>query len=234
MSNSFIVCIEAVVPMFLLLAVGYLARIFKLTDDELSGKMNSLCFKLLFPFLMFNNIASSHIGNVNNLKLILFAVLSLLIVYVADVIFVLCFEKKNTSRGAMIQAIYRSNFVIMGLPIAINIYGNGNVGITAVLIAVIVPIFNILAIITLEVFRKARINIKDIFVNICKNPLIIGAVFGIVFSVFNIELPKLINGAVSDISSCATPIALMILGHLSNLKKRKAWAKILPLSFWAG
>ena len=212
MSSNFIICIKAVIPMFLMLALGYGGRLMKLTDDSLSAKMNSLCFKMLFPFLMFHNIYASRIDEVLSLRLIVFAVAAVMAVYGAATLFTLRIEKSARSRGAMIQAIYRSNFVIMGLPVATNIYGHGNVGVTAVLVAIIVPLFNVLAVVTLEIYRSSKVRPGKILLNIAKNPLIGGACLGIAFSILGIRLPGIIESTVSDISACATPVALMILG----------------------
>ena len=212
MSSNFIICIKAVIPMFLMLALGYGGRLMKLTDDSLSAKMNSLCFKMLFPFLMFHNIYASRIDEVLSLRLIVFAVAAVMAVYGAATLFTLRIEKSARSRGAMIQAIYRSNFVIMGLPVATNIYGHGNVGVTAVLVAIIVPLFNVLAVVTLEIYRSSKVRPGKILLNIEKNPLIGGAFLGIAFSILGIRLPGIIESTVSDISACATPVALMILG----------------------
>ena len=212
MSSNFIICIKAVIPMFLMLALGYGGRLMKLTDDSLSAKMNSLCFKMLFPFLMFHNIYASRIDEVLSLRLIVFAVAAVMAVYGAATLFTLRIEKSARSRGAMIQAIYRSNFVIMGLPVATNIYGHGNVGVTAVLVAIIVPLFNVLAVVTLEIYRSSKVRPGKILLNIAKNPLIGGAFLGIAFSILGIRLPGIIESTVSDISACATPVALMILG----------------------
>ena len=108
----------------------------------------------------------------------------------------------------MIQAIYRSNFVLMGLPIAANIFGKDKLGMTAVLVAVVVPIYNMLAVITLEIFRGQKINVLKILKGIAKNPLIIG----LLSVAFNISLPETIDKTVSDIAAVATPLALIVLG----------------------
>ena len=147
-----------------------------------------------------------------SLRLIVFAVAAVMAVYGAATLFTLRIEKSARSRGAMIQAIYRSNFVIMGLPVATNIYGHGNVGVTAVLVAIIVPLFNVLAVVTLEIYRSSKVRPGKILLNIAKNPLIGGAFLGIAFSILGIRLPGIIESTVSDISACATPVALMILG----------------------
>ncbi len=198
--------------MFILLAIGFTVRKTGIVNDTELKKMNRLAFDVLFPFLMFSNIYNSHIREIVNLNLIVFTIAAIGIEYIAATAVTLKIEKNSASRGAMIQAIYRSNFVIMGLPIATNIYGHGNVGVTAVMIAIVVPLYNILAVATLEMYRDSKIRIGRMVVNIAKNPLIIGAVAGILFSVAGINLPNVIEDTVSSLSSAATPIALMILG----------------------
>ena len=212
LAENFKICIEAVIPMFILLAIGFIVRKTGIVNDAELKKMNRLAFDVLFPFLMFANIYNSHIREIVNLRLIIFTLAAIGIEYVIGTAVTLKIEKSNASRGAMIQAIYRSNFVIMGLPIATNIYGHGNVGVTAVMIAIVVPLYNILAVATLEVYRDSRVRAGRLFANIAKNPLIIGAAAGIVFSLAGITLPEVVEDTVDSLSSTATPIALMILG----------------------
>ena len=95
----------------------------------------------------------------------------------------------------------------MGLPIATNIYGHGNVGVTAVMIAIVVPLYNILAVATLEVYRDSRVRAGRLFANIAKNPLIIGAAAGIVFSLAGITMTFL-SGLVSTMSLSLHPLVV--------------------------
>lgn len=222
MSSNLQICVQAVIPIFILLLIGYIVRRTGITDAAFTSRLNSVCFKVLFPFLMFHNIYSSDIAAVINGRLVVFAVAAVMCVYAAAVVLTLVIEKEPPSRGALIQAIYRSNFVIMGMPLAMNIYGRGNVGVTAVMIAVIVPLFNVLAVITLEVFRKGRVSAVGVLKNIVTNPLIIGALAGVIFSLAGIRLPQVIADTIGDIASCATPAALMILGasfEFSSVKR---------------
>lgn len=161
---------------------------------------------------MFNNIYGSDFSSVFSPKLLAFAVIGVFTIYFLSIGFTLLVEKSNYSRGAMIQAIYRSNFVLMGLPIAANIFGKDKLGMTAVLVAVVVPIYNMLAVITLEIFRGQKINVLKILKGIAKNPLIIGSVLGLLSVAFNISLPETIDKTVSDIAAVATPLALIVLG----------------------
>ena len=112
----------------------------------------------------------------------------------------------------MIQAIYRSNFVIMGLPIAMNIYGHGNVAVTEMLIAVIVPIYNVMAVIILEVFRNRKPNPVEICRDVLKNPIILGGIAGLFCVLTGLTIPKFLEGVVDDLGVTAMTMSLIVLG----------------------
>lgn len=216
--ENFYIALNAVLPMFIMLFIGFAIRKLNILKESFLPQLNKLVFTVFFPFLMFNNIYGSDFGSVFNPKLLVFAVVAVAVVYMLSVGFTLLVEKSNYSRGAMIQAIYRSNFVLMGMPIVENIFGEGKLGMTAVLVTVIVPMYNILAVITLEIFRGNKINFLKILKGIATNPLIIGSVAGILAVALNVKLPQTINSVVSDIAGAATPIALMVLGASVTFK----------------
>lgn len=198
--------------MFLMLLVGCLLRRSRCVSDSELNKFNSIVFHTLFPFLMFNNVYGSAIHDVLDPRLIIFTLLCVFAVYFGGILLAVNIEPDRRSRGAMIQAVYRSNFVIMGLPIAANIYGHSNVGITAIMVAIVVPVFNVLAVVTFESCRGGRVSIQKITAKIITNPLILGAAAGIVFVLSGIHLPAFAEKAVDSLSAAATPIALIILG----------------------
>ena len=208
--ESFFVALNAVLPMFIMLFIGFLVRKLKILQDSFLPQLNKIVFNVFFPFLMFNNIYGSDFSSVFSPKLLAFAVIGVFTIYFLSIGFTLLVEKSNYSRGAMIQAIYRSNFVLMGLPIAANIFGKDKLGMTAVLVAVVVPLYNMLAVITLEIFRGQKINVLKILKGIAKNPLIIGSALGLLSVTFNISLPETIDKTVSDIAAVATPLALIV------------------------
>lgn len=210
--ENFILSFNVVTPLFIIMSLGYYLKYIKLLDKQTLNVMNSVCFKFFLPILLFFNIYQSDVKSSFNINLITFSISSIVILFV-----VLCFlipkiEKDNKKRGVMIQGIFRSNFVIFGMPIATSIYGEGNIGTTALLIAVIVPLFNLLSVISLELFRDGEINLKKILKGIITNPLIIASAIGILFVTLNITLPKFIEKSVSDIAKIATPLSLILLG----------------------
>mgnify|MGYP003209379672 FL=1 len=147
--SNFFVALYAVLPMFIMLAIGFTVRKMKVIEEAHLPVLNKIVFNVFFPFLMFNNIYAFDLSADFNASLLLYAVVAVAVIYGLSVGFALIFEKSNKSRGALIQAIYRSNFVLMGLPIVGNIFGSGRLGMTSMLVTVIVPMYNILAVITL-------------------------------------------------------------------------------------
>lgn len=222
MLANFIIAVNAVVPLFLLILLGMAARnLHLLTDAELSH-VNGAIFKVMFPLMMFYNIYSSDISESFDLGYICFSVVMTLVVYFLGLAVTLLVEKDKRNRGALTQAIYRGNVVLMGLPIMINLMGDDARGLTAVLIAVIVPCYNILAVITLEMFRGDKVDIKDIARRILTNPLIDGTFFGILANLVGLQLPELLEEPISDVASAATVVALIVMGasfHVSSVKE---------------
>lgn len=227
--DNFIISIEAIIPMFSMLVLGVMVKKLKLLNDSELTSLNSMIFKALFPILMFSNIYGTKIEEAFNVSLIVYAVSAILIVYVITTLVVLKIEKSNAKRGAMIQAIYRSNFVLMGLPIAANLAGDGNVGTTAIMVAIIVPLYNVLAVLTLECYRGGKPSFKKIVLGIVKNPLILGSLVGIAVMLLKIQLPPVVEKTVSQISATATPMALIVLGASFNIKSVEEGIKDLSI-----
>lgn len=225
--DNFFIALNAVLPMFILLFIGFLSRKLNILKASFLPQLNKLVFTVFFPFLMFNNIYGSDFSSVFNPQLLIFAVVAVLAIYFLSFGFTLIFEKSNYSRGAMIQAIYRSNFVLMGMPIVSNIFGGEKLGMTAILVTVVVPMYNVLAVITLEIFRGQKVNLFKILKGIAKNPLIIGSLVGVLAVVSGIKIPAVIDTTIGDIASAATPVALIVLGASVTFESVKKCRKNL-------
>lgn len=209
--ESLIVSINAVLPVFFMLALGYFLRIVKLVDDNLIMQANKLVFRVFLPVMLFNNIYKSDLKSIFNPKLIIFGISSVIIIFLISLLFVTTIRKDNKRRGAMIQALFRSNYVILGFPI-VNALFSSSSAIPSVLAAFVVPVFNLLAVITLETFRGVKPNFLKIVKSILKNPLIIASVLGIIVNLSSITFPNVIASTISTIGSVATPLPLVMLG----------------------
>ena len=212
MFYNFIVAVSAVVPMFCLMAVGAFVKFQKwLTDEELNH-MNRMVFRVFFCCMLFYSIYTTELATSFRPKLMLFGACGVLVVFALLMIIVPRIEPDNKRRGVIVQAIFRSNFVIMGVPIVANIFGDANIAVSTMMIAIIVPMYNILAVFALETFRNGKFALMPMIKDIFKNPMIIGGVTGAILLLLGVEVPKPILKPIGQISAATTPVALIILG----------------------
>lgn len=229
--DNLIFSLNAVLPLVILMLTGALLRKFKIFDENFLKKLNKFAFKVLFPILLFNNIYVSKISKTIDLQFIIFAVIMTLAIIGILLAVIPIIEKDNRNRGVLIQGLYRSNFMLFGMPLVLNIFGDKGLPVVTTLIAVIVPIYNLAAVITLDLFTDVKQNYKKTIISILTNPLIIGSLLGIIASVFHIRLPSALDKSIADIAKTATPIALMALG--GEIKVRNIWKNIKYLVFVA-
>ena len=222
--NSFLFAINAVLPIVLMVAIGYLAKRAGLITKSVAKAVNKIVFRLLLPCMLFLNvyqiesIASIDFGYVR------FSVLIILLAFAVGIPLCMLITPKKEQRGAILQAVFRSNFALIGIPLATSLFGDEGGSLATLLSAFCVPLFNVLAVISLTIFgNEKKIHVKRIIVGILKNPLIqsiaLGGVCLVVRSVFEkkgiafrlTELSPLYS-VIERFSKTATPIALLMLG----------------------
>ena len=210
--SNFTVCLNAVLPIFLLLALGYLTRLLGLLDRDLVERLNRAMFRVFLPVLMFYNLYRSDLASAIRPKLILFATLGLLAVFTLSSLIARRFVRVPAQRGVVIQGLYRSNFVLIGLPLAASLVGEQNVGSSAVLMAVVVPLYNVLAVIVLSVNSGEKPSVRRLLLDVMKNPLILGTVAGVLVLLLGLKLPAPLETVASQVTQTASAMLLILLG----------------------
>ena len=220
--ENLILSLNVVLPLFITMSLGYFLKYLNMFDNNTLDTMNNITFKSFLPMLLFYNIYKTDLQGVFNLKLMIFSATCVIALYLILYLIVPLIEKDNKKRGALLQGLFRSNFVIFGLPITESLFGSEKVGVAALLIAVIVTLFNILSVIALETFRGGKPNFRKISIGIIKNPLIIASCLGILTLLLKIKIPTAMEKTISDVSKIATPLSLILLGasfKFDNIKK---------------
>ena len=217
MFESFMVAFNAVAPFLVLLGVGFAAVRLRLADRHFMDRVNTFNFKVFFPFLMFNNVYSAKPENMPSVKLMATGALSVVLLVVVLVITVPKIVKENPRRGVVIQGIFRSNFIIYGIPLTAYVFGEEKSSVCGMMIMIMVSIFNVAGVIVLEMFREGgKISAKHLVLGVVKNPLLQGCVAGLLFYLLRIRLPSFIASPVSSLAGLATTLALVVLG--ANLR----------------
>jgi len=210
--DSLVVSFNAVAPIFLMVSLGYCLKLRRILDRQTLAVMNGLCFGIFLPLLLFINIYHTEISTIFNRELIIFVIASILVTFLLVSLLIPLFEKDSSRRGVMIQGIFRSNFVILGIPLSAAVYGADSVGLTAMLIAIIVPLYNVLAVTTLVMHSSGKMEFRKVAIGILRNPLIIATLLGLSFLLLGIQLPVFVESAISDMAKIAAPLSIIVLG----------------------
>ena len=226
--ENFLLAFNVVFPIFLIMMLGVILKRKNMLDEKSLNVMNSLIFRLFMPTLLFFNIYN--MGDLStlsfdNLKLLVYAFISILIVLFLAWLIYMPNVKDRKKLSVLIQGVYRGNFVLFGLAIADSLYGKESLGTVSLLTAIVIPTFNVIAVILLEYYSGNEVNKIKLIKQVFKNPLIIATLTAIVFLVLKINIPKPVYKAIGDISKIATPLAFLVLGAglkfgniLKNLK----------------
>lgn len=223
--ESFVFAVNAVLPIILTVAIGYVLKRIGLMKEDFAKQANKLVFRVFLPVMLFLNIYK--IGNLANIDFtyVIYAVATVLIITAVAIPLIIFFTEEKSRRGVILQAAFRSNYALIGIPLATALYGEEGAAVATVLSAVIIPTFNILAVVTLSIFsdKNDKIDIKKILLGIVKNPLICGVAAGLLALGIRAMLVELgVSFRLTDItpiytvlgylSSLATPLALLVLG----------------------
>lgn len=235
---------NAILPIILLILFGYLLKQKNFLDEGWFKKGNKLIFRVCLPCMLFVNVYNIDSFTDINWSVVAYSEIAIFAAFFIGLAMVKLTVPDNRQKGVILQCVFRSNFAIIGLPLAESLGGAEGKGIAAVLSAFSIPTFNILAVIALTMFLGGedghKANLKDVLLKIAKNPLIIGVVCGLIVLGVRSFIPedpdgslvfslsgsmKFLYDAVNNLSRISSPLALVILGGLFDFAAVKGMLK---------
>lgn len=217
--ENFMFAANGVIPIFLVMALGSFLKYKNILKDEFYNGASRFVFLIATPALLFTDTASVNFKETFDPKFILFALGTIFTFVVLLWIFVPVFVKDRVKAGAVIHCGFRSNFAILGLPLAKNVLDAVGVAKAEILLAFGVPLFNVVAVVCLAYWSQSKGDYRKVIKNILTNPLIIGALSGLLFSVFSIPVPNIIGKTITYVGNTALGLGLIVLGASFDIKK---------------
>ena len=225
--QNFLLTAEIILPLFLVMAAGYLCRWLKLFDEKNHRVMNNLVFRVFLPVLLMNNIRNASVSVLSSWPIFVYATVGVVAVFGLAWLIIPLVEKDDRKRGVMIQAIGRGNYALFGIPLITSMFPGEDVSLASVLLLIVIPLFNGLSVVVLEVYSGRSVNVKGILKGIVTNPLILSSVLGFVLLFTGVKLPGFLDEAINDIAGVASPFALFLLGGAITFSKIKGNLKQL-------
>lgn len=248
--ENLVLSLNVVLPLFLAMTTGYFMKRLSIVDERTLTVMNSVCFRLFLPVLLFYNIYNTNLAAVMNPRLLAFALGALGSALIALFLLIPLIEKDDRRRGVLVQGIFRGNFVLFGIPVAQALAPPDQVGVAALIIAITVPLNNAISVVILEVFRGGKIDVPRIVKGVITNPNIVGSALGLLLLILNLRLPYALEKTALDFSRVATPLALFLLGGSMSFRSVRGALRplmigvlgklvvlpmvFIPISIWMG
>lgn len=225
--ESFYYSLNATIPIFLVMIIGGLIRKWNIINDEFVNISNKYVFKVALPFLLFRDIKNADMLSNFDVKFVLYCAIVTTICFMGMWAVCRLVIKDKSIVGSFVQGSCRSSAAILGLAFIQNMYSDS--GMAPLMIVSAVPLFNIYSVIILTFeggASDAKGNIKKAFINVLKNPIIIGILLGIPFSLLRIEFHPIIEKTINNVAVTATPLALIAIG--AGFEGRQALKKLKP------
>ena len=233
--ENLIFSLNATAPVFLMMLLGMLFRRLGWIDEAFASRMNRFVFLVPLPVLVFHDLASAEIGDVWNFRFVAFCFL-VTAASIAICALLSCLLKEKPRRGEFIQASYRSSAALLGIALTTNIYGDA--GLVPLMIIGSVPLYNVMAVVVLSltapdekkasgqaaISRKAELW-KRTLKGIVTNPIILGILLGLLWSMLRLPLPPILGKTVTNLGDLAAPLGLMAMGATFRLDKAVGQAK---------
>ena len=219
--DNLIFCLNATIPIFLTLMLGYFLRKINLYDDSFVAQMNKFVFKAALPALLFMNVAESDFIKVWDTKFVLFC-FGATFCSIAISIGLSFLLNPRDIQGEFVQASYRSSAAILGIAIIQNLYGDA--GMAPLMIIASVPLYNVMAVMVLSFMKPDNQGMNKQMLlktlkGIASNPIILGILAGLIWSVLRLPLPTILSSTVNNLGKTATPLGLMAMGGALHFGK---------------
>ena len=226
--DSFVFSLNATVPIFLVMVLGYILKQIGMFTEEFCAVANKYVFKVALPVLLFRDIAQTDLYQDFNLSFVLYCAGVTIVMFLGLWLLTAKLMPDKTMVGAFVQGAARSSVAVLGIAFVQNIYGDA--GLTPLMIVSAVPLFNVFSVVILTFSADGgahgRAAVKRACINVLKNPIILGIFAGLPFSLLRIEIPTIPLKMIDSVASTATPIALLVVG--AGFEGAQALAKIRP------
>lgn len=242
--------LNAVLPIILLSIFGYWLKQIGFLSEQFVKTGSKMVFRVCLSCSLFVNVYNIDDFSAIPWDVVLYCLLVIFVLFVLGLTSALLVTKLPQRRGVITHAVFRSNFAIIGLSLAASLGGEEAMAVASVVSAFAIPLYNVLGVISLTMFTGGgdkRYSLKQFFLDIIKNPMILGAlagaacialrglqslIFGQVHFTIKDNLPFLFD-TVSKIKSMTTPLALIVLGAQFEFSAVKGLLKeILVGTLW--
>ena len=226
----------AIAPLFVFMMLGYYFKKKNYLSPSSTKQINILVFRYFLSIMCAETIYKANLREDVELLPVLVVAIGIIGIFLISWLIIPRFVKDKTQIPVMIQGIYKSNYAILGIPIAQSICGADNIGIVSVIAVILVPLNNCISAFIFEKYTGNATSVPKLLLNIIKNPLVVGSLIGLILNLTGVRIPSwIMTGIVAKLGALATPLSMIALGasfefsQIGKYKTMLTWAVIAKL-----
>ena len=227
--------LSTIVPIFIVILLGLAARQKGLFSPDFMSQANRVVYYIGIPALIFSAVSKSNLQTDMNVSVILIALLVILLLFGLSWGITRFLNMQRRLKGSFIQSSMHSNIGYIALAVIYYYLGQAGFVKAAIIASFVMILQNILAVAILQFYSEkntGKSDLKDTLQKTLVNPVILSALAGILFSLFNIDTPVVFDRALDILKGMALPMALLIIGaSLSFEKVRSRFKHVMIASF---
>lgn len=220
----FLDILTIVLPVFVVIALGYALKRWQLIDNTFLFQTNRLVYYVCLPLLLFHKIGSADfLANFNG-TLVLGSAAVIAAGFVLSYGYARWRRYPAAAIGAFSQGSFRGNLAYVGLAIVFNAYGETGLTRAGILMGFLVPVLNFFAILALLLPQSGESEERGRgfwFRQLAYNPLIIASFAGILWSFAKLPMPTLLDRSLDIATGMTLPLALIAIGGGFSLERLK-------------
>jgi malonate transporter len=207
--------LNAITPIFLIIATGYLLFRTRVVDESVWSAIEHICFYLLLPFLIIRTLSRANLGGVPLVDFMTVIIVAILGMSALLVLTQALVWRRFPQSGPSFSSIFQGTTRFHGfVAIAVigPLYGDAGVTLAALALAIMVPLLNVISVIVLSVYGHSEIkpDFRGVSRKILTNPLIIACVVGLLFNWLSI--PDILFDTIDIIGAGGLGLALLAVG----------------------
>lgn len=223
------VILNSLFPVFALILLGGCLKRTGLTDETFLKKVDQLVYFILFPTLLFWKIGGSRGLLDESLTYCTVALITVTTIFILSTLFIVFAKVGDFQAGTFSQSCYRFNTYV-GMAVALTVLGETGVQYFSILIGILIPIINVMAVSILVWYGKKRETPQKQLLNTLKaigtNPLFLACVTGMIYARLVGFFPTVFNNTLQLLSMATLPLALISIGGVLTLKSGRRYLRL--------
>jgi len=213
---------EIVLPVFLIIGLGYAIKRIGLVNGDFFAQINKLVYYVCLPLLLVYKIAEADFSTSFNFRLVIATSAGVACCFVVAYLYGKWRSYPAPVHGSFCQGAFRGNLAYIGLAIVFNAYGDNGLTRAGILLGFLVPVLNFFVILALVLpQQQQQTNVKEIIKELVSNPLILASLVGILWSFFQLPIPTILDRTFSIATGMTLPLALISIGGSFSLERLK-------------